>query len=409
MKNTSIFVVATILLHSLFLGAQPGYEILKDVKKIEIPFEYKNNLLVVNVTFNRIFPLKFIFDTGAEHTILSRREFADLLGIPFEREFKIIGSDMKTELTAYLVRGIHLRLSDMIVPYHSLLVLQDDYFRFEEMAGLEVHGILGADVFRGLIVKIDYQRNIITLTKSKGFTAPDNNYLAVPIDIYRNKPYIETVVRIQQDTSIPVRLLLDTGAMLSLMLNTDTHPDLKLPPQVIKGKVGAGLGGIIEGYLGRVTSLDLGSLACNQIITNFQELAEGVDTTALLGRNGVIGNQILSRFNIIIDYPREMLYLRPNKNFKKAFEYDKSGLVVIAADIHLNKFIVNGVIPGSPAEIAGILPGDEIRRINWAAASMLSLTSIQNTFSGKEGKQITVVVKRNGKKIKTTFHLRSQI
>ena len=409
MKVSAVCIGVFLLLTGLHLAAQPGFEILKDVKKIDIPFEYKNNLIIVNVTFNRIFPLKFIFDTGAEHTILARREITDFLGIAYEREFKIIGSDMKTELTAYLIRGIHLRVSDMILPYQSMLVLEDDYFRFEEMAGIEVQGILGADIFRGLIVKIDYQRQIITLMKSKEFQIPDSKYLAIPIDVYRNKPYLETNISIQQDSTIPVRLLLDTGAMLSLMLNTDTHPGLKLPANVIKGQLGAGLGGMIEGYLGRVNTLDLGKLQCNQVITNFQELTENVDTSSLLGRNGIIGNQVLSRFSVIIDYPKETLYLRPNRNYKKAFEFDKSGLVVIAADIHLNKYLIHDVFPGSPAEAAGLQPGDEIRRINLASAALLSLSSIQKVFSKKEGKKITVVVKRNGEKIKVHFHLRKLI
>lgn len=409
MKNLAFFIGLMLFLPPFQLAAQPGFEILKDVKKIEIPFEYKNNLIIVKVTFHRIFPLKFIFDTGAEHTILARREFTDLLGIPFERQFKIMGSDMKTELTAYLVRGIHLRISDMIIPYHSMLVLEEDYLRFEQMAGLEIQGILGADIFRGLIVKIDYNRKIITLSKSKGFKEPGGNYMAIPIDVYRNKPYLNTYIKMQQDTTVPVRLLLDTGAMLSLMLNTDTHPNLKLPPHVIKGQVGAGLGGIIEGYLGRINTLDLGTLQCNHVVTNFQELAEGTDTASLKGRNGIIGNQILSRFNVIIDYPKETLYLSPNRNFKKAFEFDKSGLIVIAADIHLNKFIIHDVIEGSPASEAGLQAGDEIRRINRSSAAFLSLASIQHLLSKKEGKKITMVVKRGDEKIKVHFTLRNLI
>ncbi len=391
------------------MAAQPGFEILKDVKKTEIPFEYKNNLIIVKVIFQKIFPLNFIFDTGAEHSILARREITDVLGIPYEREFKIVGSDMKTELTAYLVRGIHLRINDMVVPYNSMLVLEEDYLHFDEIAGLEVQGILGADIFRGLVVQIDYNRKVITLSKSRGFKKPERNYIAVPIDIYRNKPYLNTFIKIQQDTTIPVRLLLDTGAMLSLLLNTDTHPGLKLPPRVIKGQVGLGLGGVIEGYLGRVISLDMGELQCTQVLTNFQELQQGIDTSFLKGRNGIIGNQILSRFNLIIDYPKGTLYLSPNRNFKKSFEFDKSGLIVIAADIHLSKFIIHAVIKGSPAEEAGLLPGDEIKRINCGPASLRTLSSIQHALAGKEGKQVTMVVKRAGRRIKVHFTLRNLI
>ena len=45
--------------------------------RVEIPFEYVNNFIIVNVVFNRLFPLKFVFDTGAENTILTRKEITD--------------------------------------------------------------------------------------------------------------------------------------------------------------------------------------------------------------------------------------------------------------------------------------------------------------------------------------------
>ncbi|HOY18537.1 MAG TPA: hypothetical protein PLC89_14620, partial [Haliscomenobacter sp.] len=41
---------------------------------VDIPFDYENNFIVIKLMFNDIFPLKFIFDTGAENTILTKRE-----------------------------------------------------------------------------------------------------------------------------------------------------------------------------------------------------------------------------------------------------------------------------------------------------------------------------------------------
>ncbi|MBI5913904.1 MAG: aspartyl protease family protein [Bacteroidetes bacterium] len=403
------FCTGILVFSVLGLTAQPGFEILKDVKKIEIPFEFKNNLIIVNVTFGRIFPLKFIFDTGAENTILSERHITDLLGVTYEREFKILGSDMKTELTAYLVRGIHLRIEDMVVPNHSLLVLEADYFHLDEMMGLQIHGILGADIFKGLVVKINYERRVITLTKNRGAKFSDEGYFALPILVERNKPYLETGIRIQTDSVIRVKLLLDTGAMLSLLLNTETHPDLKPPPHAIKGNIGAGLGGFIEGYLGRVSALEFGELACREVLTNFQELPEGIDTAMLRGRNGIIGNEVLSRFFVVIDYPAQMLYLKPNRSYEDEFEFDKSGLVVIAANVHLNQFLLHSVLPGSPAAVAGLLPGDEIRWLNHSPAGLFSLERIHQILKKKEGKKITMVVRRNGEKIKFSFQLRKLV
>ncbi|MCF8244600.1 MAG: aspartyl protease family protein [Saprospiraceae bacterium] len=386
--------------------SQSGYEILKDVERIDIPFEFKNNLILVNVTFNNTFPLKFIFDTGAENTILAKRTITDLLGVRYEREFKVLGSDMQTELTAYLVRGIHLKIEDMVSPNQTMLVLEEDYFNFEELLGIQIHGILGANIFKGLSVKINFRNKVITLMKSETGKLPNENYQVLPILVEKNKPYLETFVRTQNDTIVKVKLLVDTGAMLALLLNTDSHPGLKAPENAVSGNIGTGLGGFLKGHVGRVSELNFGDIQCNEVITNFQDYEEGMDSSLMLDRNGIIGNGILSRFDVIIDYPALKMYLQPNKSFKKEFKFDKSGLVVIAADFQLSKYIVHSVISGTPAALAGVLPGDEISRLNFAPAGMLTLERINQILRKKEGKKIVLVVKRNNKKHKLIFNLK---
>ena len=292
-------------------SSQTGFEILKDVNRIDIPFEFKNNLILVNVTFNNTFPLKFIFDTGAENTILTKRSITDLIGVRYEREFKVLGSDMQTELTAYLVRGIQLKIEDMVSPNQTMLVLDEDYFNFEELLGIQIHGILGANVFKGLSVKINYRNKVITLMKSGTGKLPNENYQVLPILVEKNKPYLETFVRTQNDTIVKVKLLIDTGAMLALLLNTDSHPLLRAPENAVNGNIGTGLGGFLKGHVGRVSELNFGDIQCNEVITNFQDYEEGMDSSLMLDRNGIIGNGVLSRFDVIIDYPALKMYLQP--------------------------------------------------------------------------------------------------
>lgn len=392
--------------HSLI--AQINFDILKGAKKVDIPFEYKNDLILVDVTFQQIFQLKFIFDTGAENTILSKKEFTQILQIPFERRFTLFGADLRTELTAYLIRNIHLKMGNMILPHHSMLVLEEDYLRFEEMAGLEIHGILGADIFRGMVVSINYDRKVITLTRSSEFEPP-KDFEHLPLEIHRNKAYLNTTLEVVKGEPQKVKLLLDSGAMVSLLLSINTDSSLQLPPNVLKGNLAAGLGGFIEGYIGRVAAVSFGEYECNEVLTNFQDLTEVLDTSILHGRNGIIGNKLLSRFHVIIDYPGGNLYCRPNRKFKERFEFDKSGLVVIAADVRLNRFIIHDLIPGSPGAEAGLLPGDEIVRVNGLSAQFLTLLSIHRRFRSKTGREVCVVVKRGKTRVKMKFKLRQLI
>ncbi len=406
MRTVVLFLFFSSFLNPVFTQGFLG--INTDFKRIDIPFEYENNLIVVEVVFNKVFPLKFIFDTGAENTILAKKEFADILGIPYEREFKLMGADMKTELTAYLIRNIHLHTGELVMPRHSMLVLDDDYFRFEEVAGLEVHGILGADIFRNLVVKINFERKLITLTKRRHFKPP-KDYESVPIEIVRSKPYLITNLNLKQDSTVKVKLLIDSGAMVTLLVNTNTHPDLHLPPNVLRGNLGAGLGGFIEGYIGRIKTLEFGSYQINEIVANFQEIDSMMDVSILNGRHGILGNQLLKKFHLIIDYPRETLYLKANRKFKKSIEFDKSGIVVIAASVHLDSYLIHEVIPGTPAAEAGLLRGDKIISINGWPQGFLTLGSINKILRKKEGKRIRMRIRRDGVKMVFSFKLRNLI
>lgn len=388
---------------------QPDMEIQRGVRRIDIPFEYINGFIVVKVVFEGVFSLQFIFDTGAEHTILSKREVTDLLRANYLRRFPIVGADLSKELYAYLVQGIQLKVGNIIANNRSILVLEEDYFRFEEYAGIDVQGILGSDFFRRFVLKINYSRRVISLYDPQYFEPPGKGYVQIPIEIQRNKPYIKARVQFHQDTTIQLRLLIDSGASLALLLHTDTHPGLELPERVIPSNLGAGLGGFIQGYMGRIQELDFESFTFREVITQFQETSFFLDTTYAAQRNGIIGNDILGRFNVIIDYIKEKAYLAPNRTYDDQFEYDRSGLFLAASGPGLNNYVVYGVIPGSPAATAGILSGDEITGINCLPASFFTLGGINRQFQKKAGARVRLKIKRGKERMKVSFRLRDLI
>src|SRR5690606_26793970 len=76
---------------------------------------------------------------------------------------------------------------------------------------------------------------------------------------------------------------------------------------------------------------------------------------------GLIGNQLLKRFNTIFNYEKREIYLKPNSLYREPFERAYSGLELF----YINGAIVVGsIIPGSPADIAGLKEGDVVIAIN---------------------------------------------
>jgi predicted aspartyl protease len=405
-----LFFWSYLFLFSTSLQAQFGqFDLFSGRKTVDLPFEYKNGFIIVDVILGGFLPMKFIVDTGAENTILAKREIAEVLRLEFEKEFRIVGSDMTTELIAYVTRRVSIQVANLKSPYNDLLVLDEDYLHFEEFIGEEIYGILGSSFFRHFVVKINFIKEVITLSAKSSYKDPGRKYTEVPVSIRDHRPFIRADIKLHNDTIVNTLLLLDTGASLSLLLHNATHPELELPPNTIKGQVGMGLGGFLEGYLGRVRALTLGGYEFNNVLTNYQDILTLQDTSYLRGRNGVIGNDILSRFIVVIDYPGERLFIRPQRKWDRGFKYDRSGISVIATGVNLNKFSINHIIEGSPADICGLQSGDQIVKVNGVPAGILGLYGITKRFQKKVGKKMRVTVKRNGKKEKYVFRLEELI
>ncbi|MEO6758177.1 MAG: aspartyl protease family protein, partial [Saprospiraceae bacterium] len=389
---------------------QGGFYLYSGQKQAEIPFEYINNFIIVTLNFNGSLPLKFIFDTGAEHTILSKRQVTDMLRVPYEREFHVSGSDLKTEVIAFLVRNIRLDVpGKATAPRQDVLVLAEDYFRFEEYAGILVHGILSASVFSKFIIRINYQTHIITLYDRASFKLRESGFVEVPVELFRNKLYLQTTLQVRADSVAPVKLLLDTGAGLPLLLFANTHPLVHPPPNAIPSNIGMGLGGYLDGFTGRVSSFDFGPFAQNNVVTYFQVLDTSQNLEHLNSRNGLIGNAVLDRFQVILDYQNAKIWLKPGRDAFQPFVYDRSGLTVIASGILFSTFMVQQVLPGSPAAEADLRQGDIILRIGVRPANLMALADVQRSLQKKVGKKIKILIERDGQRLKKTFVLRNLI
>lgn len=406
--SLAIFLCYCIFAVVPMLPAQSGFILPPNRKQIDIPFDYSNGFIILNVTFNRVLPLKFIFDTGAEHTILCKREMSDLLQVPYEREFRVTGSDLSTVLVAYLARFVHLELNDQIkARQEDILVLQDDYFHFDEYAGMEVHGIISGNAFSRYFVRINYKEQIITLYDREHFRMKDNGFYELPVEVYRNKLYYNTTITISNDSVVPVKLLIDTGAALPMLLFANTHAQLHPPATAIRSNIGAGLGGFIEGFIGRTPKLSIGkTLEQHNVITYYQMLDSTGLSALTNNRNGLIGTSILNRFELILDYYEGRMWLKPNKHYKQKFVFDRSGANLIAAGPHLAHYVVQEVLPNSPAAEAGLQRGDRILRAGLKPAAFFSLSTLQRYLQGKPGKRRTLLVQRNQQQLTIRLTLR---
>ncbi len=378
----------------------------KRAKRVAIPFELHSNLIVVPVKVNDGEELKFIVDTGVRTAILTNQIYVDGVPSKNDRVISLMGAGNAGQVTAYVSNGISLDLPGASADGNAMLVLKEDYLMLDSHLGTRVHGILGYEIFSRFVVEIDYINHHIILHKPEHFK-PRRSYKAVPITVEDTKPYLNHVkFKVNDTTYIDLKLMIDTGASHSLLLNTASHPQLKVPDKHLSGYLGRGLSGEIYGHMGRVPELKINKYALEGIIASFPEENDLTkELTARFNNNGNIGGSVLKRFRVIFDYANEMMYIKRNRLFKKDFEYNMSGMDLIAVGALLETYIVSKIADDSPAQRAGIQEGDTILSVNGAIFPELTLATYSNLVSSRSGRKITVRIMRNGRTMKKKFRL----
>jgi hypothetical protein len=405
-----------LLLAFLFLSSFPalsqglGFSLASGKKKVEVPIEIYNNLIVVPVVLNGALPLKFILDTGVRTAILTEKTFSDILNLSYSRKYTISGPGGEQIIDAYITNNVSLELPGVSGRGHALLVLGQDYLELRNYLGTDVHGILGYELFSRFIIQVDYDKKLLTFMLPKNFRKR-RKFQSLPIKIEDTKPYITTSIVLADGTQLSAKLLVDSGASHGLMLEPTSDNRIVVPANTISSIIGRGLGGEITGKIGRIQSLKLGTYEIKSVIANFPDPNSYFDSLKLgaTARNGAIGGEVLSRFTVIFNFPAEEIYLKKNGSFKKKFHYNLSGLTVKAKGSRLNVFEVTEVRKESVADAAGVLTGDLIMSINGVNTSGLDLNTINGFFNYKPGKKIHLIVDRSGERLRLDFELEDQI
>lgn len=388
---------------------QIGFDFPPGEHKVVIPFERYNNLMVIPVTINHSLTLKFIFDTGVQYPILTEKMFGDYLGLNYTRNITIQGPGEADSIKAKVAQRVTLTLPGGIESgiNQSLLVLEHDYLNLRNNLGTDVFGVLGYDIFSRFVVEINYDDNYIVLHEPRKFRAR-SSYRKIPLKVVNTKPYVELKIMKTEKEGRKMHLMVDTGASHAVLLD-NPEDDSLIPDQNITSVIGRGLGGDINGYLGRMASIKMGKFEFEGPIASFPiegDYGAGIKRGS---RNGTIGGELLSRFNVAFDYLGGYLYLRKGKAFHNGFEHDMSGMNITATGPKLDQLKINNVREDSPAYNAGLRAGDYIESINGYSLNSLKFSDFTSLLRNRPGKKITVKYVRDGESLKTTFKLERYI
>ncbi|MEP6701257.1 MAG: aspartyl protease family protein [Bacteroidota bacterium] len=360
-----------------------------------VPFlQLTGGIVILQAKLNN-FPdtLNFILDTGSSGISLdsSTADYLKLKPIPTERTIRGIAGIHKVSF---------LYNQQLKFPGFSIDSLDfhiNDYAILTAVYGERIDGIIGYSVLNRYILKIDYDSLKISFCSRGTIRYPRGGYLLKPtINQLVSQP-----IRLRDDKGVSSRFLYDMGAGLCMLLSKDFIADSSFLDKKKKRwvKEGEGLGGKIDMELTVIKEVKLGPYRFRKVPVYIFDDVNNVTSYPYMG--GLIGNDILRRFNVILNYAKGDIYLTPNKHYTDAFDYSYAGIELYLVE---GLIIVGDVAKGSPAESSGIKEGDQVLAINKNFSQNLNQYKIALQSPNE---RIKIIIRRQGEIKEIEFKIRS--
>lgn len=325
----------------------------------QVPFLMFDDHIFLTVTVNDAADLNMILDTGmgSAGAILLDPELGEELELEYVTEIELGGGGAGGAKSAWVAGGASLSLSDLRFEDQQLLVMEEEVFE-----GHYADGIIGGTLFSDYAVGIDYDLSVLDFYRDLG-RDPSGYGHEFDLTFSYGIPVVDALLDLGGGSPVPVKLLVDTGVNDPLLIFTYSDERLDYGGPVIEGVerlLSEGLTGAVRGPTGRIPMLKVGPFVMNDVVASFPD-EETMGPALVLGQNGMLGNEVLERFTVVFDYPESRMFLTPNDQHTRPFEYNTAGLVL---EIQRAGYRVKDVIKDSPADREGIRGGDLIVEIN---------------------------------------------
>ncbi len=350
-----ILILIYIFLLPLAVFAQEQF-IEKPAKFItKFPFkQLTGGVILIKARLNNIpDTLNFILDTGSGGISLDTTTCVELK-IPHSPSGRTINGIAGIKEVDF-AKNNDLNLPGLKIKGLDFYV--NDYEILSNVYGEKIDGIIGYSFFSKFIIKVNFDSTTVEVFEPGTIRYPSGGYLLHPL--FTALP-IQSL-RIKDSRIINANFYLDTGAGLSFLLSKDFINDsaVLLKKRVPVQVEAQGLGGKKRMMLTIIKEVKIGPYIFRRVPTHLMDDEYNATSYPYIG--GLIGNDILRRFNIVFNYQKREVHLLPNSHFREDFDYSYTGMSIYNIE---GKIIIDDVVPGSPAYKCGLKKDDIIIALN---------------------------------------------
>ena len=356
-----------------------------------LPFDYRARHVWLKASVNGGPTEDFLFDTGASVTVLDSSWAAEH-GVKTEGRMQAAGAGAAggasfATLSSLRVTGAN---GDGIEVPNVKVATLDVNPGFEPLMWRRMAGILGYDVISRFVVTIDYDDSVLVLHdpatwKYEGREKP------LPMVMNGTVPALHgTFEGTEQGL-----FRLDVGSSSTV----DVHAPFAKRHE-LRGRMkrtiaiqGVGFGGTFTSELGRLGSMSLGPYEWDDPIVSISDAKAGAFASEDFAGN--IGNRILERFRVTLDYHRRHVYLEPGARYSERDHLTHAGVMLAR---RAGVVTVEDVLAGSPADRAGLRARDEVVAVDGREIGAWDLPQLQTRLDdGPVGDRVTFTVRRESR------------
>jgi hypothetical protein len=392
--RTSILILSVVLINACKRDNIP-------IPYGAVPIIYCGYILVP-VSFDSV-KGNFLLDTGAQNVHFDSIFYSDNpFAYNYLKEIKIWGIGNSFQIATLIRDTIYFQLKDESYKTRNIVV-----HSLKPIGGDIIDGLVGLKFFSNKVLEINYPRQFINIFSTID-SVNTSGYSSIPIERQEGQIFIPLKITLNDKVSFNGKYLVDIGSSLSTITSSVAY-NYKFD-EVIERKVGyytkyGGVGGYSAGFDFIADSLTISNFFLKNVNMSYSS-----DTAGLMASEdfyGIIGNNILERFDIIFDFNNDSLYLKPNKKFKEPYEFDKLGFTYV--DRHKTKggWVVTGLSNNSQAEKKGLLIDDIIISVNDIPVEKIQYSYFSDYF--KKVDEVILVVNRAGNILEIEFDIAPMI
>ncbi len=253
----------------------------------------EQNTMFVKTLLNKTDSLVLNFDTGSNNLSLTRETLKDKIKEQLKGRVNVLSIGNKK--------------------YDGFRIYQ------VELSGHGTDGRFGWDLFDGMVVELNYDKGIMVVhSELPEFVKKDKAYQPLDIIYFDKLFFVETTIK-QGRKTLKDWFLFDTGYQRTVMLDGPLLKEQQFPTdqmKIIKKVVmKGGQGNEIPVITANLESLSLGKYHLKNIPSQVLSESRPVKDKKM----NILGNEILKRFNIFLDFQHNVIYLKPNKLFNDAY------------------------------------------------------------------------------------------